>query len=48
MSSVKNTSANNPPTGICRGGNSCCSPENRCYINEGDCDQNDDCTYGLV
>ena len=32
----------------CTGGDSCCTPENKCGIDEGDCDNDNDCQDGLV
>ena len=31
----------------CHGGNTCCTPQNKCGMDEGDCDSNDDCEKGL-
>jgi len=31
----------------CRGGDSCCTPNNKCYAGEGDCDRDNDCDVGL-
>ena len=31
----------------CDGGDSCCTPDNKCGEGEGDCDSNDDCFPGL-
>ena len=32
----------------CTGGDSCCTPQNKCTENEGDCDSDADCKEGLV
>jgi len=31
----------------CQGGDVCCTPEKRCGLGEGDCDEDDDCEVGL-
>ena len=31
----------------CAGGDSCCTPDNPCGSDEGDCDSDDDCKAGL-
>ena len=31
----------------CRGGDSCCTSQNRCDIDQGDCDSDSDCKLGL-
>ena len=31
----------------CRGGDSCCTSGNRCDVDQGDCDSDDDCKIGL-
>ena len=31
----------------CQGGDSCCTPDNKCDIDEGDCDNDADCKEGL-
>jgi len=37
-----------PPTKTgCDGGNSCCTETNKCWVGEGDCDNDDDCQDGL-
>ena len=33
--------------GSCTGGDSCCSPINKCEADDGDCDTDDDCKAGL-
>ena len=33
---------------VCRGGDSCCSSNNRCDSGEGDCDWDSDCKPGLI
>jgi len=47
---------NSPENGIpvergtdagCHGGDSCCTPNNKCDAGEGDCDTNNDCKEGL-
>ena len=32
----------------CNGGDSCCTPNNRCYIGHGDCDSDNDCKGSLT
>ena len=32
---------------VCHGGNKCCTPKNKCGIDEGDCDSDNDCEEGL-
>jgi hypothetical protein len=31
----------------CQGGDSCCTPDNKCEEDEGDCDADTDCVEGL-
>ena len=31
----------------CHGGNTCCTPDNKCGEDEGDCDTDNDCQDGL-
>ena len=31
----------------CNGGNTCCTPDNKCGEDEGDCDADNDCQDGL-
>ena len=32
----------------CKGADSCCTPYNKCDVDEGDCDSKDDCKPGLL
>jgi len=32
---------------LCKGGDTCCTPNNKCDAGEGDCDTNNDCKEGL-
>ncbi len=32
----------------CQGGESCCSPQNLCGLNDGDCETNSDCFGSLI
>ena len=34
-------------TGQCHGGDSCCTPDNQCEEDEGDCNSDDDCIEEL-
>ena len=33
---------------VCAGGNTCCTPNNKCGELEGDCDRDSDCDDGLM